>query len=442
MYINKCSIIGLGKLGACMAVAIASKGISVVGVDKDSNCITAFNKRQAPVFEPGLDKMVKKYGKRILATTDYQKAVSDSDITFIVVPTPSKANGDFSLQYVKQAVHKIGKALSKKASYHIVVITSTVLPESLDLYIKPILENQSGKRCGIDFGLCYNPEFIALGTVIRNFLNPDFILIGESDKKAGKMLEDFYSKVCENTPPAARMNFVNAELTKIAVNSFITSKITFANMLAELAGRLPGGDVDVVTQALGLDSRIGKYYLKGGLGYGGPCFPRDNAALNSVARKLKVKAEIPSATDRFNSNIVSYLFDLICSKIKPGMTAGILGLSYKPLTKVIEESQAVSLAERLIRKGIKVILYDPLALDNVKRLFAGKAIYAKTAKDVIRFSNLIVVANPDPEFTKLRRSDFLNLNRHLTVIDCWRILRNCNLSKAAHIEYIPFGIGI
>lgn len=441
MSISSCSVIGLGKLGACMAVAIASKGFNVIGVDKDLNCIKNFNKRRAPLFEPGLQSLLKKYGSRISATTDCEKAVFNSDVTFIVVPTPSKANGDFSLQYVKQAAISIAKVLFKKPSYHLIVITSTVLPGATDSFIRPILEKNSGKRCGADFGLCYNPEFIALGTVIRNFLNPDFILIGESDKRAGKMLENFYNKICENKPQAARMNFINAELTKIAVNSFITSKITFANMLAELAGRIPGADVDVVTQALGLDSRIGRHYLKGGLGYGGLCFPRDNAALDWVARRFKIHAEIPQATDRFNRNIVTYLFDLACSKIKPRMSVGILGLSYKPLTKVIEESQAVLLAERLIEKNIKVILYDPLALDNLKILFSDRAIYAKTAKDVIVSSDLIIIANPDPEFIKLKRSDFLNLKRHLVIVDCWRVLRKLSLSNVSTIEYIPFGIG-
>jgi UDPglucose 6-dehydrogenase len=441
MNILKCSVIGLGKLGACMAAAIAGRGFEVIGVDKSLSVVKAVNQKRAPVFEPGLETMLKRCGSRIAATTDCEKAVLNSDATFVVVPTPSEVGGGFSLKYVKQAVVKIGRALSKKRSYHIVVITSTVLPQSMDLYIKPILEKQSGKKCGVDFGLCYNPEFIALGTVIHNFLNPDFILIGESDRKAGKSLEDFYRRVCENRPPTARMNFVNAELAKIAVNSFITSKITFANMLAELAQRLPGGDIDVVTQALGFDSRIGSRYLKGGLGYGGPCFPRDNAALGAAAGKLGVKAAIPQATDRFNRDIVPYLFGFIRVRLKPHMTVGVLGLSYKPLTAVIEESQAVILAAKLIKKKIKVVLYDPLALDNVKRLFGARAKYAESARSLIRACDIIVIANPDPKFVGLKRSDFLNLKRPVVIIDCWRILRNLRISDADGVEYIPFGIG-
>src|SRR5205823_399946 len=153
-------------------------------------------------------------------------------------------------------------------------LTSTVLPGSTRYGLLPVLEGASGKRCGRDFGLCYSPEFIALGTVIKDFLRPDFLLIGESDSAAGDQLQDLYRDVCETQPPVARMSWVNAELTKIAVNTYVTMKITFANSLAMLCQRLPGGDIDAVTSALGLDSRIGPRYLKAGLGYGGPCFPR------------------------------------------------------------------------------------------------------------------------------------------------------------------------
>jgi len=365
----------------------------------------------------------------------------NSDVTFIVVPTPSETGGGFSLRNVRQTVEKIARVLSKKHAYHIVVITSTVLPGSISFEIKPILEKISGKKPGIDFGLCYNPEFIALGTVITNFLNPDFILIGQSDDKAGAILEKFYKKICDNKPAFARMNFANAELTKISVNSFITTKITFANMLAELAEKLPGADVDVVTNALGLDSRIGKRYLKGGLGYGGPCFPRDNAALASVAKKLKVQADIPNATDKFNRRIVGRLFKIVQEKIKPGETVGILGLSYKPFSNVVEESQAVLLLNRLKKAGIRAVVYDPLAIKNVKSIFKNGVGYADSARGIIKAVDILIIANPDPEFTELKIMDFSASKRLRVIIDCWRILKKFQLSKIPRVEYIPLGLG-
>jgi UDPglucose 6-dehydrogenase len=180
---------------------------------------------------------------------------------------------------------KIGKALARKNSYHLVVLSSTVMPGATEK-IRQMLEQTSGKRCGEEFGFCYNPEFIALGSVIRDMLNPDMLLIGESDERAGQILAGIYGNVCKSKPVVARMNFVNAELTKLSVNTYVTTKISYANMLAEICEKLPGADADVVTSALGLDSRIGRKYLKGALGYGGPCFPRDNVAFAALARSL------------------------------------------------------------------------------------------------------------------------------------------------------------
>lgn len=244
----------------------------------------------APIYEPGLQDLLNANQELLTGTNDYENAVMNSDVTFIVVPTPTESNGDFSLHYVLEAAKNIGDVLRKKQDYHLMVLTSTVMPGAIDKELRPYLESRSGKKCGQDLGLCYNPEFIALGTVIRDFLNPDFILIGESDSHSGEILESLYKQVCENDPPIARMCIINAELTKLAVNTYVTIKITFANMLARICERLPGADVDVVTSALGLDSRIGRKYLKGSIGYGGPCFPRDNGALKTLARSIGTSA--------------------------------------------------------------------------------------------------------------------------------------------------------
>ena len=174
-----------------------------------------------------------------------------------------------------------------------------------------MLEKASGKRMGADFGLCYSPEFIALGSVIRDFLNPDMLLIGESDKRAGDFLQSLYAEVCENKPALARMSFVNAEITKLAVNTYVTTKISYANMLARICEKLSGANVDVITSALGLDTRIGSKYLKGAVSYGGPCFPRDNLALAQLAQQLGVPPDLAQTVDRFNRAQISWLADLV-----------------------------------------------------------------------------------------------------------------------------------
>ena len=186
------SVIGLGKLGSPMVAAYASKGYKVIGVDINPQFVKLINEGKPPVFEPKLAEFLQTSKERVSATQDYEKAILDSDITFIIVPTPSEPDGSFSNKYVIQAGKEIGKALRKKYDFHLVNLVSTVVPGSTENELLPILEEYAGKRAGIDFGLCYNPEFIALGRVIHDLLNPDFVLIGELNKKLGDILEAFY----------------------------------------------------------------------------------------------------------------------------------------------------------------------------------------------------------------------------------------------------------
>lgn len=265
------SVIGIGKLGAPMAVGFAARGFRVKAVDLSPQKVDAINRGVPPVPEPGLAELIKEAGSQLTATQNIGEAVEDTETTFIVVGTPSDDSGGFSLEYVLPTCEAIGRALATKKSFHLVVLTSTVMPGSTGGAVAAALERASGKRCGKDFGLCYNPEFIALGTVIRDFYNPDFLLIGESDPRSGELLSGIYKEICKNSPPIARMNFINAEITKLAVNTYITTKISYANMLARLCEKLPEADVNVVTDALGLDTRIGAKYLKGAVSYGGPC---------------------------------------------------------------------------------------------------------------------------------------------------------------------------
>jgi UDPglucose 6-dehydrogenase len=433
------SIVGLGKLGAPMAACLAAKGFPVIGVDVDAQKVNALNNAQAPVFEPGLPELLQVAKTRLKATQDILMAVLNSEVTFVVVPTPSEPDGSFSLRYVLQACEGIADALQKKSSWHLVVITSTISPGSMDTAIRPFLEERSGKRSGVNFGLCYNPEFIALGSVIRDFLNPDFVLIGESDERSGQVLEGIYRQVCENDPPIVRMNFINAELTKLAVNTFVTTKISFANMLARICERLPGADVDVVTRALGLDSRIGAKYLKGAVSYGGPCFPRDNLALIATARKVGAPADIAEATDRFNRWQVGWLADLVRACLPEGGVVGILGLAYKPDTDVVEESVGMLLAEELRKRGAKVVVHDLAGMANARRVLGDGLVFANSPQACVEASDVVVVTTPWREFALLPREAWGRNSPPRVVIDCWRVLRG--LEGCGGVIYVPLGKG-
>jgi UDPglucose 6-dehydrogenase len=231
------------------------------------------------------------------------------------------------------------------------------------------------------------------------------------------------------------MSFVNAELTKLSVNTFVTTKISYANMLAQVCEKLPGADVDVVTSALGLDTRIGKKYLRGALGYGGPCFPRDNVAFAALAREVGSPATLAEATDSLNRAQVDRLERLVRVHLPPGGAVGILGLSYKPATPVVEESQSLELARRLSEDGIRVVVYDPLAMDAARVILGGRVEYAVSMGECASAADVLVVATPCEDFRKLAPS---SLQPGATVVDCWRLL---SAPQFAGQTYILLGKG-
>ena len=433
------SVIGLGKLGMPMAAVLAHKGHTIVGVDVNPHAVAAVNNGKAPVNEPGLQEMIDRNRERLSATTSIEEAVLATEITFIMVPTPSDPDGRFSLRYVMSAAAEIGPAVGRKQAWHLVALSSTVMPGSVEGVLQPELERLSGKKSGQDFGLCYNPEFIALGTVIRDMLYPDMILIGESDARAGAVLEELYAGVCDSNPRFNRMNFVNAELTKLSVNTFITTKISYANMLAQVCETLPGADVDVVTSAIGCDTRIGQKYLKGALGYGGPCFPRDNLAFAALAGRNGVPALLAEATHDLNRRQIPRLTEKILSRLPESGTAGVLGLSYKPSTDVIEESQGLQLAESLLQSGVRVVVYDPAAMESARRQLVGRVTFATSAADCASQADILAITTPWPEFRNLAPEDFRRDGRAPVILDCWRILPRERFEGIA--EYLTLGCG-
>jgi UDPglucose 6-dehydrogenase len=364
--------------------------------------------------------------------------VQNSDVTFVVVPTPSDERGSFSLKYAAAACRAIGEALAEKDGYHLVVMSSTVLPGSMRYGLLPILEEMSGKQAGVDFGLCYSPEFIALGSVIRDFLNPDFTLVGELDEKSGSLLQKAYAEIMSNGAKSQRMTLENAELAKIAVNTYVTTKITFANMLAELCERLPGGDIDVVSAALGLDSRIGRKYLTGAIGYGGPCFPRDNVALSYLANAVGSRATLAETTDAFNRSLSRRLVQKLGSFLESASKVAVLGLAYKPFSHVVEESQGVMLARALADKGLSVIAHDPMAAESARAVLPANIKVTDSLSAALADADVVIVTTPDPVYSALTSAQLARDGQVVTVIDFWRQLSG-TLSGAPRIRYVAMG---
>ena len=441
MSIKALSVIGIGKLGLPLAAYYASRGYKVIGVDVNKAAVEAVNKGITPIYEPGLGELLKNAHGRLSATTDYKFAVENSDITFILVPTPSEKHGGFSTKYAEEAARNIAEVLKYKKGFHIVVLTSTVMPGATETVVKPILEKVSGKKCGVDFGLCYNPEFIALGSVIRDLASPDAVLIGESDRKSGDILSEVYKNVCTNNPPIARMSPYNAEVAKLALNVFITTKISLANAFAETCEQFPGGDIDAVTGFLGLDSRIGPKYLRGGLGYGGPCFPRDNLAFIYLTQQLNSQAWLQEATHKVNQHQNERIAKLVENKLGSikGKVIALLGVTYKPNTDVVEESASLETAKALLKRGARLRIYDPAGNDNAQRALGNKnVVYATSAKDCLKGTQLCILATPWDEFKRLKPGDFISHMDKPVVLDCWRLFDRKEF--ASKIEYFALGV--
>jgi UDPglucose 6-dehydrogenase len=413
-------VIGLGKLGSCFASSFAYRGFNVLGLDINLKIINDINNHKAPFLEPNLDELIKKSKNKLKATINPKEIFDFTDIFFVIVPTPSKKDGSFSNEYIKRAIKPLVEELKTSKQFKTFVITSTTSPLSIQKEIIPFIEKNSSKKFNKDFTVIYNPTFIAIGDIIKGILEPDLVLIGENNKKAGDIIENIWKKVCINRPQIGRMSIVSGEITKIAINSYITTKISFANMLGNICERIPEAEIDKITSAMGADKRIGKYYLKYGPSYGGPCFPRDNRSFSHFAKtQAKIDALIPVSAHKINDFQAKFQKDKILKIIKENKinSLSILGLAYKTKTYVIEESASIKLINELLKnKNLKITVYDPLDLtiEETKKVFGNKLNYAKNLNEATR-NRLIILMLPYEEFKKVKKL------KNKIVVDLWRM---------------------
>lgn len=401
--IEKVSVCGLGKLGACIAATIAERGFDVLGVDIDPEKVRRVNAGQPPVEEPLLAETIAAARPRLRATTDHREAV-ETDVSFFIPPSPSLPDGSFSNEFLLKAMQPIAAAVRAKGKKgHLFVCSSTTTPGAVDGVLIPMLERELGGECGRDFSVCYNPEFIALGNVIMGLLEPDMVLIGESDPESGAALEQLYKKYNRNSPRIARMSIISAELTKISLNSYITMKISFTNQLRMIAEQFPKANIHTILEAIGSDSRIGQKYLRAGLSYGGPCFPRDNRLLAYTARQAGLEAPLAEASDRVNQQTNSNLFEKVQRLATPETIVAVLGLSYKPDTYITEESSGLFLAQQLKRHGYRVLVHDYGAKPaNAPSLHEFEQLDDPAGLEKRKDIGLVVICCPWPQYRALK----------------------------------------
>lgn len=419
------SVFGLGYVGVVLAACLADNGNRVVGVDVNPTKVEIIKQGRSPIIEKGLNELVQRGIQQdsLVASTDTRQAVLDSELSFVCVGTPSNGNGNIDLTYVRRVCEQIGSALAEKQNYHVVVLRSTMLPGSTQEIVIPTLEASSGKVAGLDFGVCFNPEFLREGSSIEDFYNPPFTIIGAEDPKAAQALANVYSML---TAPTFHIHIKEAEMVKYVNNAFHALKVAFANEIGSIC-KQQNIDSHTVMDIFCKDTKLNlsPYYLKPGFAFGGSCLPKDLRALLYHSMRLDVKTPVLDSILPSNDIQVNRAYQII--KQLGLKRVGVLGFSFKDGTDDLRESPMVELIEYLIGKGYQVQVYDrnvSLAnLHGANRAYIEKEIphisslMTDTIDQVLDNSQIIVIGNKSAEFKDVANQ--LQANQYL--VDLVRI---------------------
>jgi UDPglucose 6-dehydrogenase/GDP-mannose 6-dehydrogenase len=406
------SIIGTGYVGVVTGACLAEKGHHVTCVDIDSERVAALNRAQSPIFEAGLDELLRKnVGRTLRATTDLPAAVSDSELTLIAVGTPFDGQ-TIDLAAVMAASRQIGSTLRNKNAYHVVVVKSTVVPGTTDLHVIPILEAAAGKRAGVDFGVGMNPEFLSQGEAVHDFMFPDRIVLGGNDARTLDALEELYRPFA--AAPRIRTNTRTAELIKYASNALLANLISFSNEIANFCSMQGGIDVMDVMRGVHLSQYFGNHtsdglppivsFLHAGCGFGGSCLPKDVKALIAHGKKGGLSMSLLESVIQVNEAQPRKAVDLLekhWANLK-GIRVAVLGLAFKPGTNDVRESPAFPILRELLKRGALLKAFDPVAMDEARRAIGDAGItYCENLSEALLDIDALIVVTPWPEFREV-----------------------------------------
>ncbi|MFM7637513.1 MAG: UDP-glucose dehydrogenase family protein [Crocinitomicaceae bacterium] len=400
---NKIAVVGTGYVGLVTGTCFAETGNQVVCIDIDANKVEKMRNGMVPIYEPELDTLFHRNVKanRLSFTTSLEEGISDAEIIFLALPTPPGEDGSADLSYILGVADQLGKIIKE---YKVIVDKSTVPVGTAEKVHQAIVKNAT-----TDFAVVSNPEFLREGFAVSDFLKPDRVVIGTSDERAKKVMETLYKPFVRQGNPIYFMDEKSAELTKYAANSFLATKITFMNEIANFC-ELVGADVDKVRIGIGSDSRIGKRFLFPGIGYGGSCFPKDVQALVKSGKEKHFDFEILDAVMRVNEKQKTVLFPKINNFFRGDLTGkkiAIWGLAFKPDTDDIREAPALYMIDELTKAGAVVVAYDPEAMENVKRLVGDKISYAANEYEVLKNADALLICTEwgifrNPDFNKMK----------------------------------------
>jgi UDPglucose 6-dehydrogenase len=418
------SIVGTGYVGLSTAVCFASRGYQVIATTQNEENVRKINAEQAPFHEPGLNDALRRCvrSKLLRAESSREKAVSETDMSFITVATPVQLDGTIDLRHVVRASEDIGGALSEKGAYHLVVVKSTVTPGTTREVLKPALERTSRLTAGRDFGLCANPEFLRQGSAIQDTLHPDRVVIGEHDRRSGKALEDVFNTFYERSVPILTMGLESAEMVKCASNAFLATKVSYANEVANICEQVLGVDVSQVMAAVGLDKRINPQFLNAGAGFGGSCLPKDLKVLCKFGEAHGYQAPLLRAVLAVNDGQARHIARLVLSILgKPnGKKVALLGLAFKPDTDDVRDAPSLKIAKLLIAAGARVCAFDPVVKASALQGFDALE-HAHSISTCLAGAHCCVVVTEWEQFKALTPDDFVKHMVRPVLIDARRI---------------------
>ena len=433
----KIGVVGLGFVGLSLTSVLSSKGYDTVGIDINKDKCKKISKGISPFFEPELEKILKNGLKKKLKISNDFSLINSCDFLFVTVGTPQNTNGSIDLSIIKKAISTIGESLKKNKKKPIIFVKSTVTPGTMKKIILPILEKKSNKKAGKDFGLISNPEFLQESSAIKDTKFPHVVVLGGYQTKFMKKAKMFFMKLHPNVPIIIT-NHETAEMIKYANNSFLATKISFINQLSNICQKIPGANIDDIAKTIGLDPRIGKLFLNAGPGYGGSCLPKDMKALINFANISGINPILLNAVEEVNTKQLKQIIALTKQKLGnlSSKKITILGTAFKPDTDDIRDSIAIELIKKLLKMKPKIIIHDPKAMKNTKRIFEDKISYAKTIEDALSKSHCIIIMTQWKQYEKLNNNEFKYMTRKF-VIDCRRML----VGKQLDIDYYAIGLG-
>ena len=427
----KIAVIGSGYVGLVTGACFAELGNDVICVDIDEDKISRLNNNIVPIYEPGLDEMIRRNRKegRLGFTTDLRKAIKESDVIFICVGTPPKENGEADVSYVESVAGTIADVMD---SYKVIVEKSTVPVETGEKVAKSIKEHNIHKA---DFDVVSNPEFLREGAAIDDFMHPDRIVIGCESEKSRQIMKKLYEPL---KAPICFTDIKSAEIIKHASNSFLATKISFINAISGIC-ELAGADIEKVAEGMGLDKRIGRRFLNAGIGYGGFCFPKDAEAFIRISEKLgydfRLLKEVQEVNHAQRKNFVKKIEKALW--VVKGKTIGILGLAFKPDTDDMRFAPSVEIIKALQMDGAKIKAYDPKAAGKAREIFK-EIIYCDNPYDAAKGSDALVIITEWDEFKELDLKKIKSLMKHPLVIDGRNIYEPESMRKEG-FAYISIG---